>query len=92
MFLCLAINLFWPMSLEVDLWCVSLQKARLAWNEYRFLVSTNIMFRSLTCTERVSSPGQHEYHVSFFQEQLLSRTKIVPEFFVARVGFGVTAR
>ena len=45
-FLCLAINLFWPMSLEVDLGCVSLQKARLAWNEYRFLVSTNIMFRS----------------------------------------------
>ena len=80
------------MSLEVDLGCVSLQKARLAWNEYRFLVSTNIMFRSLTCTERVSFPGQHEYHVSFFQEQLLSRTKIVPEFFVARVGFGVTAR
>ena len=53
-FLCLAINLFWPMSLEVDLGCVFLQKARLAWNEYHFLVSTNIMFRSLTYTERVS--------------------------------------
>ena len=55
-FLCLAINLFWPMSLEVDLGCVFLQEARLAWNEYHFRVSTNIMFRSLTYTERVSFP------------------------------------